>query len=408
MNNGSNSLEQKHRPLIMIVDDDELVTTTLASYLGLETDFDVVAYQSPADALGYLENKPVDLLITDFLMPDMDGLEFLSEVQKLYPNLTSILLTGYADKENAIKAINEVSLFQYVEKPWDNDHLMMVIRNALNSKELREGLASKVRELDAVLLERSRLFEANEAMRDELNLARSVQQSMLPQTFPNSCPVSVATRYQPALEVGGDFYDVVSLSEHKLGVFVADVTGHGIQAALITVLLKSAFLELKGQEESPGAILARLNTLLYQILPKTLYVAGLIMIMDTRTGECRLVNAGIPHPFVLRAGKQTAERIPANGLLLGVAAAGVYKAGKEIEFRMEPGDTLLLYTDGLSEVHNEADELFEDCLLKTLSGIPPRPVTAALDTIIAAAENFARKNHAWDDVTAVGIGFCHN
>src|SRR3990172_4246913 len=135
-------------PTVMIVDDEEMVTKTLAAYLELETDLKVLTFQSPKLALERLNQKPVDLVISDFLMPDMDGLQFIARAQQLYPDLACILLTGYADKENAIKAVNEVRLFQYVEKPWENEHIKLIIRNAIESKSLRETLQLKIRELD--------------------------------------------------------------------------------------------------------------------------------------------------------------------------------------------------------------------------------------------------------------------
>ncbi len=135
----------KRTPTVMVVDDEEMVTKTLVAYLALETDYQVVSFQSPQEALKSLKQKPVDIVISDFLMPDMDGLQFFAEVKKLYPDVTRILLTGYADKENAIKAINQVGIYQYIEKPWDNEGLKMVIRNGIQSKSLKRFLAKKFR-----------------------------------------------------------------------------------------------------------------------------------------------------------------------------------------------------------------------------------------------------------------------
>ena len=114
---------------MMIVDDEEMVTKTLTAYLALETDYQVVSFTSPQEALKSLKQKPVDIVISDFLMPDMDGIQFFDEVKKLYPDVTRILLTGYADKENAIKAINQVGIYQYIKKLWDNEGLKLVVRN---------------------------------------------------------------------------------------------------------------------------------------------------------------------------------------------------------------------------------------------------------------------------------------
>ncbi|MFQ5651720.1 MAG: PP2C family protein-serine/threonine phosphatase [bacterium] len=390
-------------PVIMIVDDEEIVTKTLSAYLSIETDYEILAYQSPKEALERLRQNAVDLVITDFLMPEMDGLQFLSQAQALYPDLASILLTGYADKESAIKAINKVSLYQYVEKPWDNEHLKLIIRNAIDSKTLKENLRLKINELDAVLLERDRLFEDNEMLREELLLAQNVQQGLLPTCFPNSSQISISAKYEPALAIGGDFYDVVPLAGGKFALLIADVTGHGIQAALITVLLKSAFLELKGCDLGPGEILADINKLLFKILPRHIYVAGLVLVVDPQTARCCLVNGGVPHPFLVKGRSGTVARIPANGLLLGIASTEVYKPGEEVSIQLQQGDTLILYTDGLSEVSNEADQHFDDQMVATLAQVACRPNEAILNHLVRAAKKFSKPGHAWDDVTILGI-----
>ena len=124
--------EQTKAPVIAVVDDEEMVLTSLRSFLLLETEYEVETFQSPKGRAGRVWRRaPLDLVISDYLMPDMNGIEFLLEVKKLHPFATRILLTGYADKENAIKAINEVGLYQYVEKPWDNDDLKIIIQNGL-------------------------------------------------------------------------------------------------------------------------------------------------------------------------------------------------------------------------------------------------------------------------------------
>ncbi len=149
-----NLSRSRRRPVVLIVDDEEMVTQSLGALLELETDYQVVSFQSPVDALAMLQKRPVDLVISDFLMPDLDGLQFLSRVKKMYPEVPRVLLTGYADKENAIKAINEVDLFQYIEKPWDNDHVKLIVDNGIATKGLKNQLQEKVRDLDRALLQR--------------------------------------------------------------------------------------------------------------------------------------------------------------------------------------------------------------------------------------------------------------
>ena len=134
-------------PLLVIVDDEEMVLASLRSFLALETDYEVLTFSSPLKALESIRENQIDLVISDYLMPEMTGIEFLLEVKKLQPYATRILLTGYGDKENAIRAINEVNLYQYIEKPWSNDDLKLIIQNGLERRFLMADLGSEDRRL---------------------------------------------------------------------------------------------------------------------------------------------------------------------------------------------------------------------------------------------------------------------
>lgn len=131
----------------MIVDDEQMVLTSLSTCLELETDYEVVTFTSAASALELLRERSVDLVVSDFLMPGMDGITFLTEARRLWPDVPRIILTGYADKENAIKAINQVGLFHYIEKPWDNDDLLLIIKNGLEKRRLMAQLTQKMDEI---------------------------------------------------------------------------------------------------------------------------------------------------------------------------------------------------------------------------------------------------------------------
>jgi DNA-binding NtrC family response regulator len=139
--------EQNAKSRILIVDDEDMILTSLRSFLELETDYEVVTFLSAKEALKYVNGHKIDLVISDYFMPEMDGITFLAKVKEIDPQATRIILTGYADKENAIKAINDVGLFQYIEKPWNNDDLKIVIRNGLEKQKLMRELQKKVEEI---------------------------------------------------------------------------------------------------------------------------------------------------------------------------------------------------------------------------------------------------------------------
>jgi DNA-binding NtrC family response regulator len=116
--------------------------------LTLETEYEVVTFTSAARALEHIAEHEVGIIISDFLMPEMDGITFLAKARELRPDVPRVILTGYADKENAIKAINQVGLYQYVEKPWDNDDIRLIIRNGLERKQLLAKLTQKVSQIN--------------------------------------------------------------------------------------------------------------------------------------------------------------------------------------------------------------------------------------------------------------------
>lgn len=133
---------------IVVVDDERTVTSAFKVLLKVEGFSDAHFFNAPQEALEFLKENTPDLVISDFLMPEMNGLEFLSEVNKLYPEVSKILLTGYADKENAIKAINEIGLYRYIEKPWDNNDLIINIKNGIERSYLLSELRQKISELE--------------------------------------------------------------------------------------------------------------------------------------------------------------------------------------------------------------------------------------------------------------------
>ena len=134
---------------IVVVDDEKIVTSAFKALFKVEGYSDIHLFNSPKDAIKFLSENTPDLIISDFIMPEMNGLEFLTEAKKLYPEVSMILLTGYADKENAIKAINEIGLYKYIEKPWDNDDLLMNIKNGIERSHLLQNLKNKINELEA-------------------------------------------------------------------------------------------------------------------------------------------------------------------------------------------------------------------------------------------------------------------
>jgi len=141
-------LAENGQPRVLIVDDEDMVITSIRAFLQLETDFDVQGFTSPEQAVAHLRTTPVDVVVSDYLMPRMNGIQVLAKAREYQPEAARVLLTGHADKQSAIQAINDVGLFQYLEKPWDNSQLLLVIRSGIERTQLLRRLHDKVQELD--------------------------------------------------------------------------------------------------------------------------------------------------------------------------------------------------------------------------------------------------------------------
>ena len=133
---------------VVIVDDEEMVITSVRAYLQLETEFEIHGFTEPEQAVKHMEHHLVDIAVSDYLMPRMSGIQFLTRAKQIQPEASRVLLTGHADKQSAIQAINEVGLYQYVEKPWENEQLLLIIQNGIERSKLLRELREKVSELD--------------------------------------------------------------------------------------------------------------------------------------------------------------------------------------------------------------------------------------------------------------------
>lgn len=137
------------QPSVLLVDDEEMVVESIQRFLELETEYEIHGFQNPEEAARFAARNRIDVVVSDYLMPGMNGIQLLSRVKELQPESSRVLLTGHADKNSAIEAINRVSLFQYLEKPWDNQQLLLVVRSGVERARLLRTLRQKVSELDS-------------------------------------------------------------------------------------------------------------------------------------------------------------------------------------------------------------------------------------------------------------------
>jgi sigma-B regulation protein RsbU (phosphoserine phosphatase) len=202
------------------------------------------------------------------------------------------------------------------------------------------------------------------SIENELAVARRLQLSILPTTTPELEQVRVAARYEPMTAVAGDFYEFLPVDRHRAGFLVADVSGHGVPAALIASMIKVAVPSVAAWAPDPGELLVRLRSSLHGHL-RGQYVTVAYLWLDTESREVRYSAAGHPPLVVWRAAEGRATRIESNGILLGVELDSAYPVR---EIPVGPGDRLLLYTDGLTEPENAAGEPFGDSRLEQVLG----------------------------------------
>ncbi len=344
-------------PTLMVVDDEDMVLRSIANLFELETEYRVLTFASPREALNAARREPLDCVISDFLMPEMDGLEFLKALKEVSPNVPSILLTGYADKENAIKAINDVRLYQYLEKPWDNDYLRLVVRNAIGHKSLEQALSERLHELDRAVHDRDTFRRTAEGLEAELRLAEEVQRSILPQSDLTDPHYRFFSRYYPTGQLGGDFYDVAFTHPGRFHAMMADVAGHGAAAALGTMLVKVLFTDITQRDDGCDGMLCDMNERLYRLLPTTHFVTAFVVRADAEARELVAASAGGPHPIMFsRDPACPVEQWALNGLPLGAFDSTIFRRPEKVSRPFVSGDRVLLYTDGLLDTEVDHSE----------------------------------------------------
>lgn len=137
------------KPVVLIADDEEMIITSIHALLQIETDYEIRGFTDPEEAAAFADAQRVDVAVSDYLMPKLNGIQLLARVKRAQPEASRVLLTGHADKQSAVQAINEVALFQYLEKPWDNAQLLLVIQSGVERAQIYRELREKVEELDS-------------------------------------------------------------------------------------------------------------------------------------------------------------------------------------------------------------------------------------------------------------------
>lgn len=278
----------------------------------------------------------------------------------------------------------------------------------------------KIRRTTAELARsREELRVKNTAMEENLRMAREIQAAMLPQqypAFPKNVPPEQSAfqfvhRYQPAETVSGDFFSVSALSDNEASVFICDVTGHGVRAALVTAMIRALVEELKPLARDPGMFLRKLNSDLCSILKATgspMLTTAFYLVADRTTGVMRFANAGHPKPLLVRRAAQSVEPLIAAGR--SQPALGLFDdpAYQTVEVKIKSGDLVMLFTDGLLEVQGLNEELYShERMMLDVRSLLSASNAELFDKLIEAIREFAVSHEFEDDVCLVGMEFAH-
>ena len=373
---------------VLLVDDDAMVLAGLKRQL--RNQFSIDTALSGEDALNQVQqNGPYAVIVSDFMMPGMNGIEFLSRVKKSNPDTVRMMLTGAADMPTAIRAVNEGSIFQFHPKPCPADTLCQAIQTAI--AEYRK-VVSDQRQL--------------KNFKSSLAQASVLQQKLMPKSDPRVDGFDIAGRSIWCDETGGDYYDFLyppANGHKKIGIVVGDVTDHGISSALLMTTAR-AFLRERVQTPPSecSAIISDVNRRLVRDVEElNLFMTMFYGEIDINEKMIRWVKAGHEPAILYTPQTDSFEFLAGEGLPLGVIEDAVYK---ESQKQINSGQIILIGTDGIKEAVDTHGEMFgNERLLNVIRDYADQPARKILDRAFESLNDFRHPLGPEDDETLVII-----
>jgi serine phosphatase RsbU (regulator of sigma subunit) len=373
---------------VLLVDDDAMVLAGLKRQL--RNQFNIDTALSGEDALNQVQqNGPYAVIVSDFMMPGMNGIEFLSRVKKSNPDTIRMMLTGAADMPTAIRAVNEGSIFQFHPKPCPADTLCQAIQTAI--AEYRK-VVSEQRQL--------------KNFKSSLAQASAVQQKLMPKSDPRVDGFDIAGRSIWCDETGGDYYDFLyppANGHRRIGIVVGDVTDHGISSALLMTTAR-AFLRERVQTPPSecSVVISDVNKRLVRDIEElNLFMTMFYGEIDITEKTIRWVKAGHEPAILYTPQTDSSELLAGEGLPLGVMENAVYK---ELEKKISSGQIILIGTDGIKEAVNTHGEMFgNERLLNVIRGNADQPAREILGSVFESLNDFRHPLEPDDDETLVVI-----
>jgi phosphoserine phosphatase RsbU/P len=322
---------------ILIVDDTPINIGVISGALKDTYKTKVATNGEKALAISSGEEKP-DLILLDVMMPVMDGYEVCRRLKanSATQNIPVIFLTGQTGTEDETKGF-EVGAVDYIHKPFSEAVVKARVHTHLMLREAHEQIARQLVEINL-----------------ELEMARQIQLSILPRDTPKIRGLDIVARYLPMTSVAGDFYDFIIVDDKRVGILVADVSGHGLPSALIASMLQVALTAQVIHASAPERVLSGLNRALCGKFERNFVTAAYVFVdMEKKL----MTYAGAGHPPLLfsrkSAGKVSA--VSENGLFLGMFPEATYTS---VQLPVQAEDRVVLYTDGIPETRNPAEQEF--------------------------------------------------
>ena len=372
---------------VLLVDDDVMVLSGLKRQL--RNQFNIETALSGKEALKIIKTSgPFAVVVSDFLMPGMNGIELLSMVRDTSPETVRMMLTGSSDMKTAIKAVNEGSVFQFHLKPCSADILRQALKTGL--EKYRKTVRSHM-QLNKV--------------KESLTYAGEVQQALIPAAAPVAEGFDLAGKTIWCDETGGDYYDFIECGERgqrKIGIVVGDVSGHGVSSALLMTTARASLRERIHGEGGPACIIPDVNKRVSRDIGDlgffmTLFYAEI----DIKEKHFHWVRAGHEPAILYDSHRDFFEDLRGQGLPLGVSEDAVYEESVK---HISPGQVILVGTDGIKETCNAKGEMFgENRLKKILRGHAQKTAKDVIAAVIDALEHFRFPLKRQDDITLVVI-----
>jgi len=340
------------------------------------------------EALELAEETPVDLILLDLMMPDMDGMEAASRLKnmEMTRHVPIILLTAKKKEVSDVVEALQSGADEYIAKPFNETELMARVGSMLRMKTLYDQVAS-----------------AHKMMEEDLSTAQCVQKTLLPVKFPYPDKIKVCAHYEATSSLGGDYYDVIDYGDGKVGALVADVSGHGASAALIMSMIKTIMISSIDGAATPVKLAHLLNKRIIGMIPEERYFTMFLAIVDLNERKLSYVRAGHPYPFLLRKQSKIVEKLDAEGDMIAMFGKITVK---QSEIEVNPGDRLVAYSDGLIEAVDFNDKMYGiNRLVKELESSFAMESNELLDHLVKSVNDFSGGRSNDDDVALLIIEF---